>query len=190
MRSRAMPLLIRSLMLAFLLGGTMSTASAENTRATAEDRIVSAVRLLGKSLDVLPKTNVVTLGSIGFEYVPKEQKIAVRALVMYYSLWVNVPTMQDRIRKTLAALDDPEIGGLFETGGAKWRFDEADAYLFLVHEHPFDASPDDLTGSVLALERVFPEWSASWLAVVGEIAHGGRAKPERAVTLELNPYRK
>jgi|GEM_PF-4518295 len=165
------------------------TNSQEMKRAVAEVAIGKVLVARGAEYNGLPPSGRVGFGPLGFTYHSDGEQIEVSALIAEFSAWTLFPDRQPNLEKTVAALSDPAIGGMFETDGALWKFDRDTGKLYLAYLLPADSDEDELAAAADRLERLHPAWSLRWLGAVGDIVHIGEPKPVQAVTLKDDPYR-
>ncbi len=180
------------IMVALLLAACEPTTDARvnmSPREQAEAAIGAVVEARGASFDGLPNSNMVAFGPLGYSYDPAVNQIVVSVLVTEFFAWTTYANRRPKIEATLAALDDPAIGGLFDTAGGAWNFDRKTGKLRLQNTHEVSASSSELLASTEALQSVYPEWSLSWLGEIGKIVHNGAPLPRQKVTVANNPYR-
>lgn len=131
----------------------------------------------------------VAYGTLSFQYVPAEERLLVSVLVSRDEQWNKLgETFTRNYRRSTAALSDPNIGGMFDTAGATWTFDEATGVTSLVRRYPLDTSADIISRDIDRLSDLVPAWVVGWLTAVADIASGQAAPPHRPVTLTDNPY--
>lgn len=158
-------------------------------RAQADKTIGEVLRGRGAHYQGLPENGMAAVGPLSLSFDPQAGTITVAMLILESVSWTVFPERRKDVETSLAALDNPEIGGMFDTAGGTWMFDEDTGKLRLGFGHPADADADALRASIEALEQIGPEWALNWIGQVGMIAHGQEKAPSEPVTLENNPYR-
>ncbi len=94
-----------------------------------------------------------------------------------------------RVYETARALNDPRIGGMFETQGGHFILDEKRSKYFLVKDFPVEtATPQDLWKRAGEMVNLAARWSMRWFGHVADIAHGNEPPPTHPITLENDPY--
>lgn len=123
------------------------------------------------------------------KYDPEQEKILATLLILENVAWTVFPERRPDVEKTISALKNPNIGGLFQTNGGTWLFDRDSGRLYLTFSHDIDDSITAIKDSLKKLEEVGPEWTLNWIGQIGMIAHGQEPAPKKPVTIENNSYR-
>jgi len=160
-----------------------------SNRERAEVTIGKAVEARGARFGELSDSNMAAFGPLAYSYDPATERIVVSVLVAEFSAWTVFPDRRPKIEATLAALEDPAVGGLFDTAGGTWHLDRDTGKLRLQIAHADLDDVSELLASTEALQGVYPEWSLSWAGEVGKIVHNGAPLPPNRVTVKNNPYR-
>ena len=85
----------------------------------------------------------------------------------------------------LAALDDPNLGGLFDSGEGEFFFDEESKILFLEQKFSVHgANSKDFSKAIEDLFAKASDWSLYFLTWLAGIVHGRMFKPTQKVTCE------
>ena len=171
------------------IGCEQMTDDIVTERDRVEAVIGEVLNARGALFEELPANNVAAVGPLAFKYRPQKSQIVVSALIAEFTAWTLFPDRRPKLEQTVSALQDPAIGGLFQTDEAQWMFDRETGKLSLGYELPVTATATDLANSATSLERLSPEWSLSWMGAVADIVHEGAPLPSANVTLENNPYR-
>lgn len=187
---------VRVLTLIFLMASGMSgcdqmaeATTAEATRIQAEATIGEALTLRGAQFTGLPDTNMAAVGPLAFLYQPQNKTIAVSVLIAEFTAWTLFPDRRPKLEQTVTALQNPAIGGRFQTDGATWMFDRNTGKLTLGYTFAATVDVNQLSDGAESLERLYPDWSLHWMGAVADIVHEDAAIPAQNVTIENNPYR-
>ena len=81
-------------------------------------------------------------------------------------------------RRMVRALNDPEIGGMYDRGGGSFVLDEAREAWYLVRAFPVaTTSPANLKTGMKRMQTVAATWTAKWFFDVAMIMHGKEKPP-------------
>lgn len=131
----------------------------------------------------------VAYGTLLFRYVPGPDRLVCAIMVAHNGLWQSFGEERaNAYLRTIQALSDPSIGGMFDTGGGSWSFDKETGKSYLFVAFPLTADPVEVNRSIDAMARVVPAWTTRWRLAVAEIVHGGKPVPKQRVTLQNDPY--
>lgn len=137
----------------------------------------------------LAQTGVVSYGTLQFEFDVRTKRLVVSILTAEDELWNQLgPKFEQNYLKSKAALNDPKIGGMFDSGGGTWRFEPESGRTYLFKDYDLDAPVAVIVADIDAMSRVVPAWSTRWSGAVAEIAQGIAPPPAARVTLENDPY--
>ncbi len=137
-------------------------------------------RVYDAMLDSLGKRS---FGEAGVVYDQSKQVLIGRVFVAKLRLDLGEEQIKNWDR-TLRGLNNPEIGGMFETGGGYFYSDKsADngrGMLFLVKEFPVaNTGKKHFRKEMENLMNLAPVWTMDWLIRVAQIADGREPKPKR-----------
>lgn len=158
------------------------------SRNQAEATISQVLRLEGRRFSGLPSTDMVAFRDLAYGFDPHTNELFVFVLIIESSLWSASEEIRRNMEKTFSALNDPEIGGMFDTGGGTWREDPERGWLVLERRFPTDADPEAVLKASKDLQRVYADWALYWAGAVGRIVHNDEPVPTTKVTPENNPY--
>jgi hypothetical protein len=83
----------------------------------------------------------------------------------------------------VTSLNDPEIGGMFENGGAVWVLDESIKGFFMTYEFPVETTTNrQLSAKIDELIAISSPWVVDWWVQVADIKDGVMPKPTRRIT--------
>ncbi len=158
--------------------------------ADRADRLVLQVeRLRGLRPDPLGKENQVAYGTLMLRYLPDTDRLMAAIMVNDFDMWKKMGAeFAGNYRRAVAALSDPAIGGMFDTGGGAWLFEEATGKTFLYRSYPLDTPAATIDRDIDRMAEVVPAWVTRWTGAVADIAHGHAARPAHPVTLKNDPY--
>ncbi len=159
-------------------------------REQANALVASFGRSVGDHKASLDASDDRSFGECGFHYDPDRDVLEGRVFIERTWTADDGPDVQANFRKVAAALNDPEIGGMFETAGGRFRLDEAKRMLFLTKDFPVaSTSAGELKREMEEMLDVGAVWTTRWLARVAGIAHGWQPPPTNRVTRESEPRR-
>ena len=157
--------------------------------ARANQLVMEVQRLRGLPPAPLQAEVPVAHGTLLFRFLPNSDRLTVSILVAHDPSWNRLSEQfAANYRRARAALSDPAIGGLFDTGGGGWMFEERTGKTYLYAAFPLDAPASAVNARINSMERVAPAWEMRWLTEVARIAHGEHPPPAQPVTLEEDPY--
>lgn len=158
------------------------------------DRADSLAQQLAKLQGITPAKlsphGRIAYGTMQFEHDAVNNKLLVMILISDDQLWdkLGEPFRQNYLKST-QALDNPAIGGMFDTAGGRWRFEPASGKTFLYKVYPLDMAADKINEDVLRMLALAPAWETRWSRMVAEMSKGKRPAPREKVTLQDDPYR-
>lgn len=156
-------------------------------RDKANQLMASYARKNGVYDAELDDSGDVAFGEFGFHHEPDRDALTGRVFVAKAWQKGAPPETQDAYRKVARALDDPQIGGMFEQGGGQFALDEDKRMYFLTRDFPLaTTSPADLAEGMEALRDLGATWTVRWFGRVADIAHGRALPPVQPVTRD-NP---
>jgi hypothetical protein len=121
-------------------------------------------------------------GDFGFRHDPEKDALVGRAFVAKAWMKDDPPEYHDAYRKVARALNDPQVGGLFEQGGGYFNLDEDKRIYFLQKEFPLaTTTPKDLREGMDLLRDLAAVWTTRWFFRVANVAHGRASAPARPV---------
>lgn len=187
-----MPLILIIIIAVFALRSTATNNShMPMTEAEQADALIQKVaKEQGLKPEQLGDDNQVAYGTLQFRYVPENHMIETAILISQNGLWNKIN--DEATKKYLIAkqaLMNPAIGGLFDSGGGSWRFEESTGSTYLYRDYALDTSAKAISQGIDAMTAVAPEWVSTWSTVVANIAHGHEPAPANPVTLKDNPYK-
>lgn len=124
----------------------------------------------------------VHFGETDFCFIPAENRLLVRVYVNPAKTQGQPEEIRVNYFRMLAALNNPEIGGMYDRAGGYFSIDEQVDAFFLVRS--FDVSSTDpgiLLPAVHRLQDIAAKWMTTWLAEVALIIHGHRKPPLQPV---------
>lgn len=158
--------------------------------AKANQLVTAVERHRGLPIVPLGPDNQIAFGTLMFRFLPDQQQLIGAILVSDDPTWNKYDAdFTTAYRRSRAALSDDRIGGLFDTGGGAWMFDEASGRTYLYKIFPLDASPEAVDRGIEEMARLVPAWGSRWIGIVADISQGRRPPPSRPVTLEDDPYK-
>jgi hypothetical protein len=154
-------------------------------RDRANQLMASYIRHEGIYDVALDPSGDASFGEFGFHHDPDKQALTGRVFVAKAWFPDDPPQIQDNFRKVGRALNDPDIGGMFENAGGYFILDETKRMYFLARDFPLDGTtPKDLHQGMEALRDVGATYTMRWFGRIARIAHGQRLPPARPVTRE------
>lgn len=161
-----------------------------NETEQADVLIQNVAKMRSLKLEPLEEDRQVAYGTLYLQHIPGDHVLRVAVLVAHDPQWNTINTEFTRnYLAARAALLNPAIGGMFDSAGGAWRFDEATGKTYLYREFPLDVAPQVVDESIEGMSRVVSEWEMRWLRIVARIAHGKGPAPVRPETIEDNHYR-
>lgn len=131
----------------------------------------------------------VAYGTLLFKYLPESERLVCAVLVTHNGLWRSFGDKRAAaFMRTIQALSEPAIGGMFDTGGGSWTFDQETGKTYLYVSYPLNADPSEVNRGIDAIARVVPAWATRWQLAVANIAQGREPPPKQRVTLQNDPY--
>lgn len=165
-------------------GANSMTNEKEGSRLVME-----VSRLRGLRPEPLGPDNQVAYGTLLFKYAREPDRLVCAILVTHNGLWQSFgETRANAFLRTVQALSDPAIGGMFDTGGGAWSFERETGKIYLYIAFPLNADPAGVNRGIDSMARVVPAWATRWQLAVANIAHGRAPPPKELVTLQNDPY--
>jgi hypothetical protein len=131
----------------------------------------------------------IAFGTLMFKFVPERNVLVVAILISHDALWNKIDDQASTaFLRAKAALSDPAIGGLFDSGGGSWMFERSTGKTFLFREFSLDTSGSSISNAIDEMTAVVPAWQSRWRNAVARIAHGREPPPQQPVTLKNDPY--
>jgi hypothetical protein len=150
---------------------------------------MDVARLRGLKPEPLGPENQVAYGTLLLKYVSDPDRLVCAILISHDDMWDGYgEKAANAYLRATAALSDPNIGGLFDTGGGAWMFDRLSGKTYLFRAFPLNTSPAQVNDGITQLARVAPAWVSRWQGAVARIAHGREPPPRHPVTLANDPY--
>ncbi len=157
--------------------------------AQANKLVLAVESKRGLQSTPLNAENQIAFGTLMFRFLPNRDKLVVAVLVAHDPTWNRInDQFTATYRRSRAALSDPQIGGLFDTAGSAWLFEETTGRTYLYREFPLDTLPAAINKSIGAIAEIVPAWEFRWLTAVAEISQGKRPAPSQRVTMDNDPY--
>ena len=157
--------------------------------AQANQLVQEVERLRGLPQAPLGPEDQVAFGTLMFKYLPDQNRLVAAILVTHFDLWNRFNDEFTRnYRRSIAALSDPAIGGMFDTAGGAWMFEEATGKTYLYRLYPLETPPATINRDLDRMAEVVPAWASRWTGAVADIAQGKAPPPRRPVTLADDPY--
>ena len=151
--------------------------------------VMEVSRLRGLRPAPLGPDRQVAYGTLLFKYVPEPDRLICAILVTQNGLWESLgEKMANAFLRTIQALSEPAIGGMFDTGGGTWSFERETGKVYLYVAFPLTADPAEVNRGIESVARVVPAWATRWQLAVANIAHGREPPPKQRVTLQNDPY--
>jgi hypothetical protein len=161
----------------------MSSNEAPPGRAQANELMASYARRVGVYDAELDAEGDVAFGEFGFHHHPDRDVLTGRVFVAKAWREGATPETEDAYRKVARALDDPQIGRMFEQGGGYFVLDETKRMYFLMKDFPLaTTTPAELAEQMEELRDLGATWTVRWFGRVADIAHGRELPPVRPVT--------
>ena len=173
-----------------LISITLKGGAKPMSNEQSANRLVMEVSRL-RSLRPAPlgPDNQVAYGTLLFKYVPESDKLICAILVTQNGIWRSFGEQRAAaFLRTIHALSEPAIGGMFDTGGGAWSFERETGKAYLYVAFPLTADPAEVNRGIDAMARVVPAWATRWQLAVANIAHGREPPPKQRVTLQNDPY--
>jgi hypothetical protein len=174
--------------LAVLASGCGRTdVNAPAGREGAQMLVERYARQIGAAHRMLDPAGDISFGSTGFTYDAARDLLVGRVFINHVLIDDAPPEELANYRKVAVALNDPQIGGMFDRGGGVFFLDEGRQGIYLVRSfHVAETTPDALFAAMEALQDVAAIWTTKWLYRVSMIAHGNQPAPKQPVT-RANP---
>ena len=133
--------------------------------------------------------SVVSYGTLQFQYIADSQEVEVAILAAEDELWNKLGSeFEHNYLKSKTALNDPKIGGMFDSAEGLWRFEPQTGRTYLYRSYSLQTPPQEIVRDIEAMSEVVPAWETRWGGVVAEISQGITPPPTEKVTLEHDPY--
>lgn len=130
-----------------------------------------------------------SFGEFGFHYFSSPDRIETRVYIIGLRLKEATPEMKANLEKTIAAYNDPKIGGMFDKGGGHFVVDESKDAEYLVKSYPLAGLDDGaFAKDVDHLRALGAMWLMSWGPHVADEVFEGAAAPKQLVISENNSY--
>lgn len=166
-------------------------ASASSGRDRAQALVAAYAKHAGvhdKVHQTLDKDGDRSFGDFGFHYSADRDTLEARA----YIVRSHIKDRPDRAMaewQTLAALNDPKIGGMYDRGGGYFRLDEDKQIVFLVKDYKLaGTSTPTFIKDVDNLIGLSGVWVTNWFGHAAKQSYGAEPMPTQRATRENNPY--
>lgn len=154
-------------------------------RDKANELVASHGRHVGVADATLDPSGDAAFGEFGFHHDSDKDALVARVFVAKAWPASSPPEDQEPYRKVGAALNDPQIGGMFEQGGGYFILDEEKRMYFLAKDLPLaTTTAEGLRKEMDELLDLGATWTVRWFARVADITHGRAAPPQRPITRE------
>jgi hypothetical protein len=160
-------------------------AAMENTnpKEQAEKLANSYGRSLGAEYRPFDNRNFVSFGEVSFRYDAAKNSIVGYVFVTPADLENLTPIQVENQMSFVTALNDPQIGGMYENGGSKWVLDRALKGYFMTYEFPVATTTNQqLRSKINELVAISGPWVIDWWMEVLGIKLGELPKPTRRIT--------
>lgn len=128
----------------------------------------------------------IALGSFSFKTLPEDGVL--RVLITFAqvgSAEALSGQAEEGLLKISQAVQNPQIGGMFEHGGSDVLFDKHAGRFQLVWSCKVDGITEDrFTSSLQTQFQLAAAWQLRWLPRIIDIVQNGAAIPDKPVTLE------
>lgn len=159
-------------------------------REQANQLALDVAKLRGIEGRAFSPKGTVAYGTLQFQHIDGSDSLMVLILVSEDEMWDQLgEEFRSNYLKATNALSDPRVGGMFDTAGARWRFEPAGGRTFLYKTYSLDTPPQQIALDIEALSELVPAWETRWSSVVAGIAHGRIPPPVKPVTLQDDPYK-
>jgi hypothetical protein len=163
--------------------GTAIPIENTNPKEQAEKLANSYGRSLGAEYRPFDNRNFVSFGEVSFRYDASKGSIIAYVFVTPVTMENPTPTQIAYRASFVRSLNDPEIGGMFENGGAIWVLDEALKGFFMTYEFPVSTTTSrQLRSKINELVAISGPWVVDWWGQVADIKDGVIPKPTRRIT--------
>lgn len=177
----------------FLLKIYMETRMEDFNRMSNQEKANRTIKKIAKlqGLEVvdIPQSGVIGYGSLEFRHNSTNREFRVSILISADPLWDSIDDEATRAQfKFVKALDDPKIGGMFDTANSTWHFEQSTGRLMLGRDFLVDSDPKVVSEYIDRLLEVSTFWISDWILAVSDIVFHGKASPINRITAENNPY--
>jgi hypothetical protein len=163
--------------------GTAIPIENTNPKEQAEKLANSYGRSLGAEYRPFDNRNFVSFGEVSFRYDAAKNAIVGYVFVTPADLENMTPVQVDNQMSFVAALNDPQIGGMYEHGGSIWVLDRALKGYFMTYEFPVATTTNQqLRSKINELVAISGPWVIDWWMEVLGIKLGELPKPTRRIT--------
>jgi hypothetical protein len=163
--------------------GKGATMENTNPKETAEKLANSYGRSLGAEYRPFDNRNFVSFGEVSFRFEPAKNVIVAYVLVTPTNIEDPTPRQMEFQTSFVRALNDPEIGGMYENGGSIWVLDRALKGFFMTYEFPIaTTTSQQLRTKINELVAISGPWIIDWWMDVAKIQAGEQPKPTRRIT--------
>ena len=166
-------------------------ASAGSGREKAQALVAAYAKHAGAHDAVhqtLDQDNDRSFGDFGFHYDDKKDVLQGRVLIVRSHI-KDWPEGAASERQTIAGLNDPRIGGMYDRGGGHFVLDEDKQMYFLVKDYPLSAaSAAEFIKDFDNLNSLGGLWLMVWMPHVADQSHGKEPLPTQRIDREHNPY--
>lgn len=163
--------------------GRGATVENTNPKVHAEKLANSYGRSLGAEFRAFNDRNFVSFGEVSFRFDATRNLLIGYVFVTPADIEDLTPSEMDYQASFLRALNDPEIGGMFENGGSVWILDRSLKGFFMTYEFPLATTTrKKIQNKINELIELSGPWVIDWWMEVGAILDGEKPKPTRRVT--------
>ena len=136
----------------------------------------------------LDKDHDRSFGDFGFHYFPDKDVLQGRVLIVRSHI-KDWPEGAASERQTIAGLNNPAIGGLYDRGGGYFVLDEDKQMYFLVKDYSLGTTePGTFVKDFDNLNSLAGLWLRVWMPHVSDQSHGKEPLPTQRIDREHNPY--
>ena len=129
-----------------------------------------------------------SFGDFGFRYEPEKNSLQMRVFIVR-TFDKDYPERLPQIFTVRNALNDPKIGGRYETDEAVFFHDEDQERMYLIKAFPLSTTTQDsFNQGADRFRAVGARWFYSWFGHVAVQAFGKEPIPTGQVTLANDPY--
>jgi hypothetical protein len=154
-----------------------------NPKEQAEKLANSYGRSLGAEYRPFDNRNFVSFGEVSFRYNGAKNSIVGYVFVTPADLENPTRTQIENQESFVTTLNDPQIGGMYENGGAIWVLDRSLKGYFMTYEFPIaTTTSQQLRGKINELVAISGPWVIDWWMEVLAIKLGEQPKPTRRIT--------
>ena len=138
---------------------------------------------VGRSEAKLDHNNDCSFGGFGLSYNSEEGLLVGRVLIVGEYPSDVPPEIIENFNKVARALNNPEIGGMFESAGGYFVLDNQKRMFFLMKDYELTTvDADKLYTDMQDLIDLGAVWTIRWFSRVARITHGREAAPVKKVT--------